>query len=107
MTILACFKSLSRDTSLMAVHGAPSSCSNLISFKATNFPVMLFSCKRNRDLNTRYIDNKVLIPMIACSDYVSITANGTSVLSVYSKYYIGPEELSVFAAASTQILKLN
>ena len=40
-TMLACFKSLRSDTSLIAVHGAPSSCSNRISFKATNFPVRL------------------------------------------------------------------
>ena len=39
--MFACFKSLRREISLMAVHGAPSSCSSLISFRATSLPVML------------------------------------------------------------------
>lgn len=39
--MFACFKSFKRDTSLMAVQGAPSSCSNLISLRATSFPVIL------------------------------------------------------------------
>ena len=42
--MLQCLRSLSRETSLMAVHGAPSSCSNLISFRATSLPVMLCVC---------------------------------------------------------------
>ena len=37
--MLACLRSLSRETSLMAVHGAPSSCSSLISFRATRLSV--------------------------------------------------------------------
>ena len=58
-TMLACFKSLRSDTSLIAVHGAPSSCSNRISFKATNFPVIL-EREREReresyDCITRYL----------------------------------------------------
>lgn len=39
--MFACFKSFKRDTSLMAVQGAPSSCSSLISLRATSFPVIL------------------------------------------------------------------
>ena len=39
--MLTCLRSLRRDTSLMAVQGAPSSCSSLISFRATSFPVIL------------------------------------------------------------------
>lgn len=41
VTMLACFKSFNREISLMAVHGAPSSCSSLISFRATSLPVIL------------------------------------------------------------------
>ncbi len=41
VTMFACFNCLRSETSLMAVHGAPSSCSNLISFKATNEPFMV------------------------------------------------------------------
>ena len=45
--ILACLRSLSRDTSLMAVQGAPSSCSRRISFRATKLSV-----KRDLPLKT-------------------------------------------------------
>ena len=35
VTIFACFNCLRSETSLIAVQGAPSSCSSLISFRAT------------------------------------------------------------------------
>lgn len=41
VTMLACFSSLSRDASLIAVNGAPSSSCSLISFKATTCCVKL------------------------------------------------------------------
>ena len=41
VTMLACFRSFSKDTSLIAVQGAPSSCSSLISFRATRLSVSL------------------------------------------------------------------
>ena len=41
LPILLCLRSLSRDTSRMAVQGAPSSCSNRISFRATKLSVNL------------------------------------------------------------------
>lgn len=47
VTMFACFKFFSRDTSLIAVQGAPSSCSSRISFNATRFSVSLL-----RPLNT-------------------------------------------------------
>ena len=39
--MLACFRSFKREISLMAVQGAPSSCSSRISFNATSLRVML------------------------------------------------------------------
>lgn len=45
--MLACLRSLRRETSRMAVHGAPSSCSSLISFSATRLSV-----SRDLPLNT-------------------------------------------------------
>ena len=47
LPILLCLRSLSSDTSRMAVQGAPSSCSNRISFKATKLSV-----RRDFPLNT-------------------------------------------------------
>ena len=41
LPILLCLRSLSRDTSRMAVQGAPSSCSNRISLRATKLSVNL------------------------------------------------------------------
>ena len=45
--MFACFRSFRSDISLIAVHGAPSSCSSLISFSATSFPVILCVCVRH------------------------------------------------------------
>ena len=42
--MFACFRSFRSDISLIAVHGAPSSCSSLISFSATSLPVILCVC---------------------------------------------------------------
>ena len=42
VTMLACLRSFRREISRMAVQGAPSSCSSLISFRATNLPVILW-----------------------------------------------------------------
>uniref|UniRef100_A0A915K0A5 Uncharacterized protein n=1 Tax=Romanomermis culicivorax TaxID=13658 RepID=A0A915K0A5_ROMCU len=39
VTTLACLSCLSRETSRIAVHGAPSSCSSRICFRATRAPV--------------------------------------------------------------------
>ncbi len=47
VTMLACFKSFRREISLMAVHGAPSSCSRRISFSATSLSVILHTIKYN------------------------------------------------------------
>ena len=47
--MFACFRSFKREISLMAVQGAPSSCSRRISFSATNFPVILVRRRRRRE----------------------------------------------------------
>ena len=53
--MLVCFKSFKSDTSLIAVQGAPSSCSSRISFRAISFPVIL----RERERRRRGRENKV------------------------------------------------
>jgi hypothetical protein len=39
--MFACFNCLNNDTSRIAVHGAPSSCSRRISLRATNEPFIV------------------------------------------------------------------
>lgn len=78
--MFACFSSLSRDTSLMAVQGAPSSCSSRISFRATRLSV-----SRDRPLYTvAYVPCELWWVWLSCCWQMSL---GLTLVMVFDYWY--------------------